>query len=71
MNRIPANKGRKLPPEVLTDAEVQCLIRDCSHRAPTGLRNRALIVTLYRGGLRIEEALSLYPKDLDPERGTV
>ena len=66
MTRVPPNKGKKCPAEVLTNPEVQRLIRACSHRAPTGIRNRALIVVLYRGGLRIEEALSLYPKDLDP-----
>ena len=26
---------------------------------------------MYRGGLRSEEALSLYPKDLNPEMGTL
>jgi len=71
MTRVPPNKGMKYPAEVLIDAEVQRLIRACSHRAPTGIRNRALIVVLYRGGLRIKEALSLYPKDLDPVKGTV
>jgi len=30
-----------------------------------------LIVLLYRAGLRVREALSLLPKDLDPARGTV
>jgi len=69
--RTPPNKGRKYPAEVLTDDEVQRLIRACSKRAPTGIRNRALIVMMYRGGLRIAEALSLSPKDLDAERGTV
>ena len=36
-----------------------------------GVRNRALLAVLYRGGLRIGEALALYPKDLDADRGTV
>ncbi len=56
---------RRLPPEVLTDAEVCALMRACGRHAPTGLRNRALIALLYRAGLRINEALSLYPKDLE------
>ncbi len=69
--RIPANKGKKLPPEPLTADEVKALIRTCSTRAPTGVRNRALIVLLYRAGLRISEALALMPKDLDPAASTV
>src|SRR6266568_7978078 len=67
----PANKGRKLPAEVLTADEVTRLIRACSHRAPTGIRNGALMVILHRAGLRISEALALRPKDLDPQAGTV
>ena len=70
-SRAPANKGKKFPAEVLTDDEVQRLMRVCSSRAPTGIRNRALIVTLYRGGLRISEALSLMPKDLNRKAGTI
>jgi len=68
---IPANKGRKLPPEPLTESEVKALIRACSQRAVTGVRNRALIVVLYRAGLRISEALALTPKDLDPLASTI
>ena len=64
-------KGKKLPPEVLMADEVRALIKACSHRAPTGIRNRALIVLLYRGQLRISEALALKPKDLDAKQGTV
>ena len=51
--------------------EVRALIKACSNRAPTGIRNRALLVLLYRGGLRVSEALRLYPKDLDRDAGTV
>ncbi len=69
--REPANKGRSFPVEVLTDEEVKNLIRACSNRAPTGIRNRALIVVLYRGGLRLAETLALEPKDVDADRGTL
>ena len=68
---VPWNKGRKLPPEILTEDEVRALLAQCSLRYPTGIRNRALITTLYRGGLRISEALALRPASIDPVRGTV
>ena len=50
---------------------MRALIKACSNRAPTGIRNRALLVALYRGGLRVSEALGLHPKDLDRAAGTV
>jgi site-specific recombinase XerD len=37
----------------------------------TGKRNRALVTVLYRGGLRIAEALALKASDVDPDRGSV
>lgn len=67
----PSNKGKKLPAEPLTSDEVKALFQKCSHRAPTGVRNRALIVALYRAGLRCGEALALKPKDLDPDQCTL
>ena len=69
--QIPANKGKRYPAEPLTEKEVRSLLAKCSGRAPTGIRNRALITVLYRGGLRISEALALEPKDLDSKEGTV
>jgi site-specific recombinase XerD len=69
--RTAPNKGRTFPPEVLTEDEVKSLIRACSNRAPTGIRNRALITVMYRAGLRLSEALALKPKDVDPEAGTI
>src|SRR2546422_7374631 len=69
--RPPANAGQRYPAEILTPDEVRALIKACSNRAPTGIRNRALLVLLYRGGLRITEALRLHPKDLDRAAGTV
>lgn len=52
------------PPQPLTPDEVSALLAQCSLRAPTGVRNRALIILLYRSGLRISEALALKPADV-------
>ncbi len=69
--RAAPNKGKTYPPEVLTEDEVKALIRASSNRAPTGVRNRALITVMYRAGLRLSEALALKPKDIDADAGTV
>ena len=66
-----ADTGRKRPAEILTEAEVRQLLAQCSRRAPTGIRDRALLTVLYRAGLRVEEALALRPVDVDTEHGTV
>jgi site-specific recombinase XerD len=57
--------------EVLTEDEVSALLRGCSTRAPTGIRNRALIMVMYRCGLRISEALDLKPSDVNADAGTI
>ena len=46
-------------------------MRSCSRRAPTGIRNRAIIVTMYRGGLRCLETLNLKLRDIDRDGGTI
>jgi site-specific recombinase XerD len=68
--RIRRKPRRRFPPEVLTPIEFAAMLSACSSR-PTGVRNRALLVTLYRSGLRITEALSLLPKDLDAVNGSI
>jgi site-specific recombinase XerD len=70
----PTGKGRprrRLPPEILTDGEVCRLLDACDGRSATGVRNQALIAVLYRAGLRISEALHLWPKDIDLESGSI
>lgn len=66
-----SNQGRTFKPETLTTDEVRGLLAACSRRAPTGIRNRALLAVLYTTGLRISEALALRPKDVDTTAGTL
>jgi integrase len=61
----------RLPAEPLRRAEAEALIASIPSRSATGKRNRALATVLYRGGLRIGEALALKASDIDPDAGTV
>jgi site-specific recombinase XerD len=67
----PANKGMKLPAEVLTREEVNRLLGACSRRGRAGMRDRAMIAVLYRCGLRVAELCDLQPRDVDLDAGTV
>jgi len=59
-SKRPAGEGA-----LLGEAEVQRLLLAASPRAPTGVRNRALIALLYCSGLRLAEALGLRTDDCD------
>ena len=62
---------RRFPPEVLSDDEVRLLLAAIHGESLSAVRNRALVAVLYRSGLRINEALTLYPKDLDLDHGAI
>lgn len=63
--------ARQKPIDLLTDEELLALLKVGSRRAPTAVRNRALIATLAYAGLRISEALALAPRDLRLKDGTI
>jgi integrase/recombinase XerC len=66
----PAGKPPR-PDELLTPDDVRGLIRACSNTSSTGLRNRALITTLYRAGFRVCQALELRLDDVDLQARTI
>ena len=68
--RPPRNKGRLYPADPPTVEEIVAVMREASDNRH-GFRLRALIVVLWRGGLRVAEALALGERDLDPRRGSL
>ena len=68
--RAPRNKGLRYPADPPTIEEIVAVMRAAGD-GPDGARLRALIVMLWRAGLRISEALDLAETDLDRSRGAV
>lgn len=62
---IAPNKGRKYPAEPLQTVQVDQMLALCSPHSTTGIRNRALLMLLYRSGLRVSEVLAVRPTDID------
>jgi integrase len=68
--RTPGNKGEQYPADPPTVEEIVTVMRAIGGRED-GERLRALIVLLWRAGLRISEALAVQESDLDRSRGAV
>ena len=68
--RPPRNKGVRYPADPPTVEEIVAVMRAAGDGIH-GRRLRALIVVLWRAGLRITEALALAETDLDQRRGAV
>lgn len=64
------NRGRKFPADPPTPEEVYAMLAACG-RGAAGRRDRAMIVMMWRAGLRCAELLALYPKDVDLVGGRV
>jgi site-specific recombinase XerD len=68
--RRPRNKGLRYPPDPPTIEEIVAVMRQAGDGVH-GVRMRALIVLLWRAGLRINEALTVTEHDLEPRTGSV
>jgi integrase len=68
--RAPRNEGLRYPADPPTIEEIVAVMRAAGD-GTDGTRLRALIVILWRAGLRISEALALAETDLDRSRGAV
>jgi len=68
--RAPRDKGRHYPADPPTVEQIVSVMRRAAD-GRHGSRLRALIVVLWRGGLRVQEALALGERDLDAQRGSL
>jgi site-specific recombinase XerC len=68
--RPPRNKGRIYPADPPRVEEIIAVMR-VAGESLHGARVRALIVILWRAGLRINEALTLAETDLEPRSGAI
>jgi len=62
---------KRLPRDVLTPAEAELVLAQPDTRDPLGVRDRAILETLYSTGLRRLELIGLSVFDLDTDRGTL
>jgi integrase/recombinase XerD len=63
--------GHRLPKHILSATEAENVLAQPDIADPLGLRDRALLETLYSTGMRRLELANLKLYDLDTERGTV
>ena len=63
--------GRRLPRQVLTIEEVERILNIVDTEEVLGIRDRAILETLYSTGMRRMELLTLKIFDLDTELGTI
>src|SRR3954452_2953519 len=68
--RPPRNKGQHYPADPPSVEEIIAVMRAAGEDRHGG-RLRPWIAALWRGGLRIQEALALSERDLDPQRGSL
>jgi integrase/recombinase XerD len=62
---------RRLPKHILTVDESEAIINQPDTTKPTGIRDRAILETLYSTGIRRMELINLKLFDIDNDRGTV
>jgi integrase/recombinase XerD len=63
--------GFRLPKAVLTASEAEQIMQQTNIHDPLGLRDRAILETLYSTGIRRLELVNLKVWDLDLERATI
>lgn len=61
----------RLPKHVLTAAEAEAIMAVPDLQTATGVRDRAILETLYSTGIRRMELIGIHVHDIDTERGTL
>lgn len=61
----------RLPKHILSVSEAEQVIAQANITTPIGVRDRAILETLYSTGIRRRELTGIHTYDLDPDRGTL
>ena len=67
---LPRQPGLKIR-EVLSIQEVETMLACCNLKTDVGIRDRAIMETLYSTGIRKKEIIHLKPEDINFEEGTL
>ena len=59
------------PPYILSRTQAQALLAQPATHTLVGIRNRAIMETMYRAGLRVSEVRQLTDRDVDLEQGFI
>ncbi len=62
---------KRLPKHVLTQPEVECILNQPDVTTAFGVRDRAILETLYSTGIRRMEVIHINLYDIDADRGTL
>ncbi len=63
--------ARQLPRHLMSVSEIESVLNQADITTPSGIRNRAMLETLYSSGIRRAELIHLSLYDVDTERGTL
>lgn len=69
--KAPANKGKKLPPEILTPDEVAALFEAIEGDGLLAVRNRAMLALMYRARVKVGALTKLAVRHYAPETGVL
>lgn len=58
-------------PKIIDKEGVQSMLDQINRKCPTGCRNYAILMVMYRAGLRVGEVCNLTPRDVNLETGTI
>lgn len=70
LNHTKSTLGRKFHPETFTKDEVMALV-EANNGGVSGLRNKVLLIVLYRCGLRVKEVVGLRYSDYNAGEATL
>lgn len=58
-------------PKIIDQRSVKKMLAEINNNCPTGIRNYAIVMMMYRAGLRVSEVCKLTPSDMNFETGLI